>query len=109
MKPPLFVDNAFIDMSSLNHKNSALARAGALESQFEERRSAAESISKSIAYKSLRHACRGQAIAADSAAGTLKRNDPFEVRSATKVRSATNCVTTALDRSPMATDTTTSK
>jgi hypothetical protein len=99
----LFVDNAFIDMSSLNHKNSALARAGALESQFEERRSAAESISKSIAYKSLRHACRGQAIAADSAAGTLKRNDPFEVRS------ATNCVTTALDRSPMATDTTTSK
>jgi hypothetical protein len=99
----LFVDNAFIDMSSLNHKNSALARAGALESQFEERRSAAESISKSIAYKSLRHACRGQAIAADSAAGTLKRNDPF------KVRSATNCVTTALDRSPMATDTTTSK
>ncbi|MAR27998.1 MAG: hypothetical protein CMD51_00460 [Gammaproteobacteria bacterium] len=56
---------AFIDMSALNHKNSALAREAA-ESQFSERRSAAESISKSIAYESLHHLYRGQATAAEA-------------------------------------------
>ena len=52
-------------MSAPNHKNSALAREAA-ESQFSGRSSAAESISKSIAYESLHHLCRGQVTAAEA-------------------------------------------